>query len=185
MRSMHHKILGVVLAGGKSSRMGQNKSQLMFNGISLLEHANDALKQAGCHHVIISGQDGLPDDTPHLGPLGGVSTIIKHNKTPEIFLFLPVDMPYLQSQYLKNLIDILLENKEIETAFFKGSPLPFSLRNTQLTIPNRGSIKAFLAPLMAKILFAPSSYLSNINTPQQWQTFLDKEERKNEDYIRQ
>ena len=174
---MHHNILGVVLAGGKSSRMGQNKSQLIFNGTSLLEYAKDSLKQAGCRHVIISGQYGLPDDTPHLGPLGGISTIIKHNKTPEIFLFLPVDMPYLQSQDLKKLIDILLEKKEIETAFFKGSPLPFSLRNTQLTIPDRGSIKAFLAPLMTKTLLLPSPYLSNINTPQQWQTFLDKEEK--------
>ena len=35
---MDKKIAGVVLAGGKSSRMGKNKAMLIYNGKPLLNH---------------------------------------------------------------------------------------------------------------------------------------------------
>ena len=71
-------VLGVVLAGGRSSRFGSDKALAMFKGRTLIEHALAALRP----HVaalalagkvmpgVIAIQD-LPE--PGLGPMGGLA----------------------------------------------------------------------------------------------------------------
>lgn len=70
-------ILGVVLAGGQSSRFGSDKAQALFEGKALLDHAHDSLAPF-VDAVVVAGRDwpGMirVDDRPHpgLGPLGGL-----------------------------------------------------------------------------------------------------------------
>jgi molybdopterin-guanine dinucleotide biosynthesis protein A len=76
-------ILGVVLAGGKSSRFGSDKALAEFGGRTLLSRAVDAL--AGqCELVIIAGREAgpaqcIPDwPRPDMGPLGGIAAGLRY-----------------------------------------------------------------------------------------------------------
>jgi molybdopterin-guanine dinucleotide biosynthesis protein A len=58
----------VVLAGGKSSRMGRPKSLLLFDGERLIVHIVRALKRIFAETVIVAAPDQeLPDRQPWCG----------------------------------------------------------------------------------------------------------------------
>lgn len=71
------KVLGAVLAGGRSSRFGSDKALAMLRGRTLLDRAVATL-QAQCDAVIIAGHPhGLADwPEPGLGPLGGIGAAL-------------------------------------------------------------------------------------------------------------
>src|SRR6476646_6937137 len=52
---VHAQLSGFVLAGGKSTRMGQDKAAVNLNGRTLLEHALAALREV-CRDVAILGK---------------------------------------------------------------------------------------------------------------------------------
>src|ERR1700754_288048 len=71
----------VVLAGGKSSRMGRPKSLLLFDGEPLIVHIVRALKRMFAETVIVAAPDqelpDLPatlvrDEVAYQGPVGGI-----------------------------------------------------------------------------------------------------------------
>ena len=81
---------GLVLAGGKSIRMGQHKDQMQWNGREQRYHVADLLK-AFCGEVFIScrqdqvaGLDkaykALPDTFLHMGPLGGILSALRMDR---------------------------------------------------------------------------------------------------------
>jgi len=76
-------ILGVVLAGGQSTRFGSDKALAELGGHTLLARAVDTL--AGwCEHVVVAGRETAPaptlPDWPHadMGPLGGIAAGLHH-----------------------------------------------------------------------------------------------------------
>lgn len=77
------RILGAVLAGGKSSRFGSDKAKAMLAGRSLLDHAIATLR-AQCDTVVVVGRvhagiHGIEDwPAPDAGPLGGVAGALNH-----------------------------------------------------------------------------------------------------------
>ena len=91
----------LILAGGRSRRMGRDKASLIWRGHSLLDHARRLAQAAGADPVLISGRkDGLADPLPDLGPAGGVLALVRHWQAavdclPARWLLLPVDMPAL------------------------------------------------------------------------------------------
>jgi len=76
-------ILGVVLAGGKSTRFGSDKALAELGGRTLLARAVDALS-GWCEYVVIAGRDHGPapciPDWPQagMGPLGGIAAGLHH-----------------------------------------------------------------------------------------------------------
>jgi molybdopterin-guanine dinucleotide biosynthesis protein A len=68
-------ILGVVLAGGRSSRFGSNKADAVLAGQSLVEHARAQLAPHVAATVIVGGDAGDIADLPRpgMGPLGGIA----------------------------------------------------------------------------------------------------------------
>ena len=111
-------LLGVVLCGGKSSRMGRDKSTIRHaDGRTFIEHAIARL-QPLCNEVCIAGKAEsqpnvpvLPDPAPHQGPIFGVLQAIEYAATRftatgkhEACLITPVDMPYLTAEDLKKII---------------------------------------------------------------------------------
>jgi molybdopterin-guanine dinucleotide biosynthesis protein A len=76
-------ILGVVLAGGRSTRFGSDKALAELGGKQLLDHAVDRLS-GWCDDVVIAGRETgpakcLPDwPAPDMGPLGGIAAGLRH-----------------------------------------------------------------------------------------------------------
>jgi molybdopterin-guanine dinucleotide biosynthesis protein A len=94
---------GYVLAGGKSSRMGQDKALLELASEPLVRHAVKKLRRVCMDVRILSGNPELaeyaptvPDIHPGCGPMGGMEAALAHSIF-EWNLFLPVDMPFLPS----------------------------------------------------------------------------------------
>lgn len=104
-------VTGIILAGGKSSRMGFDKGMAAFNGRAMVTWIIDTLQAVCTHSIIISNADayhqlGLPvyaDIYTDSGPLGGIYTGLKHSTT-EYNLIMACDMPYVKPELLVQLL---------------------------------------------------------------------------------
>ena len=121
--------IGVVLAGGLSSRMGRDKALLSWRGRPLLEHQLDVLRQAGADEVRVSGSRedyaGVADSVPQAGPLGGLAGIAQALPGDAELLVIPVDMPLLQPGLLQRLRG---ERPRARSLSFATHVLPLRLR---------------------------------------------------------
>jgi molybdopterin-guanine dinucleotide biosynthesis protein A len=136
--------LGVVLAGGLSSRMGENKADLAHfadHQRSMLNYSQQTLKNSGIHHIVVSSayqassisgiaestvnhQHQVNDKFKQLGPLAGIYSVIQQYQ-PQAILALPVDLPLLDQQALSQLkIAGELSGKAV---FFEENYLPLYL----------------------------------------------------------
>jgi molybdopterin-guanine dinucleotide biosynthesis protein A len=88
------RVLGVVLAGGKSSRFGSDKALARIDGRTLLDRALAALEPQ-CQAVVVAGRDDGLADRPHggMGPLGGLCAALHHGAQHgfDAVLSIPVD----------------------------------------------------------------------------------------------
>ncbi|MHB1935639.1 MAG: molybdenum cofactor guanylyltransferase [Acidobacteriaceae bacterium] len=115
--SVRAGISGFVLAGGRSSRLGQDKTLLPWpplgsgegNNGTLLDHAIARLKRVCSKVSICADRDDLPrteavipDAIPGSGPLGGIVAALEHSTTDWNFL-LAVDLPCLPVEVLQAL----------------------------------------------------------------------------------
>lgn len=106
------EISGIVLAGGKSTRMGVDKRHLRVGGITLLDRALrvidafvDDLDVVVHDDLTVAGRGrALRDDIPERGPLGGLLTGLRRVRHQRA-LVVPVDMPLLSPPLLAYLID--------------------------------------------------------------------------------
>jgi len=107
-----NKITGIVLAGGKSRRMGAEKGMLKFGGKRLIEHAIFVLEKVCDRIIIIENSDtydflGYPvfaDIIPNAGPMGGIYTGLMNSET-DLNLVLSCDMPFISEKTLRYLMD--------------------------------------------------------------------------------
>ena len=100
----------LLLAGGKSARMGKNKAELLYEGKTFLELMLDKARQLGIEKFYISGYDSPREDVQTVwdlyedrGPLGGLHAGMKVMDTPYC-LVLPVDAPKLPQEILEALL---------------------------------------------------------------------------------
>jgi molybdopterin-guanine dinucleotide biosynthesis protein A len=98
-------ISGIILTGGKSTRMGTNKAFLKFGGKIFIEIAIELLSKV-CDFIIISANSkeyngfGYPvigDEDYTKGPIGGIYSCLKYSKTNHNIV-LPVDTPYITKE---------------------------------------------------------------------------------------
>ena len=96
--------LGVVLAGGLSSRMGQDKAQLSRNNASMLEFSKQVLSDSGINHIVVSGDNyDVPDKVKQNGPVGGILSVLSKHPRAKSLLILPVDLPFMTATTLNDL----------------------------------------------------------------------------------
>ena len=103
---------GVVLAGGKSSRMGSDKSLMPLypGGPTLLDHALDRLAPLVDELLVVGNPEKhghvgpfvIADDLPGKGPLGGLVTAMRYAGQDRL-LVLAVDMPNVDQELLMRL----------------------------------------------------------------------------------
>jgi len=120
-------IAGIILAGGKSSRMGRDKAKIEFKGKILLDHMYSLLKDSGIQKIYISRGEEIKDIIPNCGPLGGIYSVLQKIEDQEVII-LPVDMPLLSMELLQKLIDTEYD----DAAIFKNYNFPLKLRNSNI-----------------------------------------------------
>ena len=111
-------MIGVVLAGGRSTRLGQDKVRLRLpgDGRDMLARTADLLAactdgvviscrapDAGEETLALPGIRSIPDAEPGLGPLGGVWSALRELRQP--ILVLSCDLPFMDMPTLRRLID--------------------------------------------------------------------------------
>ncbi len=107
-RSKKYSLL--LLAGGKSSRMGKNKAELVYEGKTFVDTLISKAKKLGITQIYLSGQSEKKEQAqivwdiyPERGPLGGIHACMKAMTTP-FCLVLPVDVPQIPVNVLEELI---------------------------------------------------------------------------------
>lgn len=109
----------VILAGGKSSRMGRDKAFLEIYGQTLLARQIETARATGAAEIFISGRADtdystfgcrvLKDNFPDAGPLAGIETALATTITP-CLLVLAVDLPEMRVDFLQRLLAGCVEN---------------------------------------------------------------------------
>ena len=146
MSKVNTTLIGLVLAGGQSRRMGQDKALMRYQGRTLIDNASLLLQSASCDKVLISrnAPGFLNDKIEDAGPLSGVHAVLdalsqsdNHNGNPCELLVLPVDMPQMTPELLRILVS---RGREAEKAcYVEKRFLPFYLpvtQNTQALLAN-------------------------------------------------
>ncbi|HKK88325.1 MAG TPA: NTP transferase domain-containing protein, partial [Saprospiraceae bacterium] len=106
-------VRGVVLTGGRSTRMGEDKSKLKYHGIEQWEHMRDILGTY-CDEVVVSvprnsqssDPQFIPDRLDNFGPFGGILSCFMDNPNKAHFV-VAVDLPYVTG----NTIEVLMEHR--------------------------------------------------------------------------
>ena len=126
----HNNILGAVLAGGKSQRFGEDKSQVKLNGKFLIDYILSEIIDEFKEILIVSNNQIkfknyenislINDFKKDQGPLGGVLSAMKwakekNNKYEWISTF-PVDTPFFKKEILQKFLSEI--NSEESKLFF-------------------------------------------------------------------
>jgi len=121
---IENNILGVILAGGKSERFGEDKSKVKLNGKTLLEHTLDKIKYKFNAIVIVSNNKIVKDHITikdcidgQLGPLVGVLSamkwIKKNNYSYKWIATFPCDTPFFNISIIDKFIDAIKLNDSL------------------------------------------------------------------------
>jgi molybdenum cofactor guanylyltransferase len=108
----------VLLAGGESRRMGQDKATILFRGRPLWQIQLKLLRKLEPAEILVSARKDppwrpsdmqfVPDDSPSRGPLSGLAAALARIQTGHL-LALAIDLPFMSEGYLREI------SNEIET----------------------------------------------------------------------
>jgi molybdopterin-guanine dinucleotide biosynthesis protein A len=131
----------IILAGGQSSRMGQDKGLMDLNGKPMVQHIIDTVSQLTNQIIIIANnseyqQFGWPvyeDVIKQKGPLAGIVTGLSNSAT-DLNWIISCDVPFVSADLLSELmlnlekVDVVVPSKNDRThpliGGYKKSTLP-------------------------------------------------------------
>ncbi len=114
---MQTQITGIILAGGKSRRMGYNKALLRIGNQTIIQRTLVSLKQVTSSQLIVTN---FPEEyeflnilmksdiLPGKGAFGGIYTGLSASETPYC-LVVACDMPFLNVDFLRYMTQIVKE----------------------------------------------------------------------------
>lgn len=181
-------IFVAVLAGGLSSRMGRDKRFLKYSGEFLIDHALNLAKEVtDCERVFLCGdvpnRKCLVDQNPFIGPLAGVQTAMDKVSFDGWLVVIPVDMPLLNFDVLRNLIEKSQIISDYDLFRYSNFEMPFIVRKNALTqavlmncihegIPSNRSLRKFQESLKTYYTNLDLKFIKmmcNTNTPFDWE----------------
>lgn len=193
-------IYAVLLAGGLSSRMGEDKAQLKLDGLTLLEQSLELLNNCGADRILISGAldgyDCVPDILPECGPIGGLYSCLSFIKEEfglddSLMLIIPVDMPMLN---IDALAKVLVGASNLKCCHYENEVFPCAMRasnslfeylensfDESTELGGKRSMKGLMKFLDAKKISAeglPEDIFLNVNRPDEWKKFISKQSIK-------
>jgi len=186
------KVKGLVLAGGKSTRMGFDKGEIDYHGKPQREYMADVLSRY-CDEVFLSVRDSgqfeseypqLVDSFSELGPYGGILSAFRQDPNAA-WLVVATDIPLLS----KETIQLLLERRDIskvatcfhnpETNFPEPlitlwEPKAYQRLLMFLSLGYSCPRKALINSDIIEIELEDHSPLFNANTPEEKEEVLSK-----------
>ena len=178
-------VQGLVLAGGKSSRMGKDKTRLIYHSKKQLDHTVDLLENNLLRtHVSVANTDqaenskSIEDKFLDLGAFGGICSAFQKDPN-KAWLVLATDLPFVDD----DLIKLLLKHrnpKKIATAI-KGKNKPFVEPLIAIYEPKAYPVllsylaqgyscpRKVLINSDVEIVEVDDQYVRNVNTPEEFE----------------
>lgn len=184
------QLSAVILAGGKSSRFGTDKTRMELSGRRVLDHLLAVFRDFPFRQLVIvtakgkeedrpEGASILSDDQEGLGPIGGITTALRHLRTG--ILIAACDMPFISRSVIAWLLDqydadvdaiIPKHAQGIEPLFaiYRTSALATLEAEIQ---SGRYALHLALDHVRARFVDVPAEFsfereFSNINTPEDY-----------------
>lgn len=189
----------LILAGGKSRRMGKEKAGLSIGKETFLEHMIQKGLRLGFPEILISGEPDcplrkdlkekvryIPDVLTDRGPLGGLYACFLAAKSPAAFV-ISVDVPLLSEDTVRSLVSSHeTESRTTTLLIHDGREEPligvYSTRNAaqlgELIAERPLSVFKYLHRTGWRTveLAEPAETISNINTPEEYESFMNERE---------
>jgi len=114
---MYKDVTGIILSGGKSSRMGKNKSLLKIGNETIIEKVRDLMKSLFKEVILITNDPAdykllnipiFEDLFKSKGPLAGIHSGLTHSSTENNFI-ISCDVPFITPEMIKYLVDFKTE----------------------------------------------------------------------------
>lgn len=126
-------LVGAVLTGGASRRMGRTKAVIDVEGLPMARRVIAALEGVGCAAVTAIGGDPdelsslgvavIPDDHPGEGPLGGIATALRSYRShPSAdVLVVACDLPFVGVDDLDRLVAAARTRHDVDVVVARTS----------------------------------------------------------------
>lgn len=117
---MKEELTGIILAGGKSSRMGFDKGLAVVDGKKMIEHVFDSLSKVVDRVIVIANSDvydflNVPvfeDIYREKGPLSGIYTGLHYSESLKN-LIVACDMPFVNSSIFEKILSCSANNQVV------------------------------------------------------------------------
>jgi len=120
----------IILAGGKSQRMGEDKSLIEIEGKQMILHIIENLKIAGCNDILIQTKQNRGelksilsnldvmwnyDDSEEGDVLSAILSALIFAKSKNWYAvqLMPVDTPFISQELIKGLSNLLVGNLDV------------------------------------------------------------------------
>jgi molybdopterin-guanine dinucleotide biosynthesis protein A len=187
---MNSAITGVILAGGKSSRMGTDKALLKLDGRPFVAHVASAL-QAVFDQVFLVANDAstygflkletFGDVYRDCGPLGGIHSALVHADGGDVFVS-ACDTPFITRDLVKYIVEfqsgasakIPSLNQQLHPlcGLYTQNCLPMiakRLESRRLRVLDFiEEVQATVIPISPELPFYKEDLFSNLNTPEDY-----------------
>ncbi|MCL1936779.1 MAG: molybdenum cofactor guanylyltransferase [Candidatus Azobacteroides sp.] len=180
-----------ILAGGKSSRMGEDKGLKLLHGKPMIQYVIEALIPCFPHIKIstndleysVFGYEVVSDIIPEKGPMGGIYTALKNSSCDDVFI-ISCDMPYISETFVNSLLQqkngsatVAVCNGRIQPLFGIYGKSLISLLEAKIE-QNQLGMSTFLQEINATLvaLNNEDGFL-NINTPDDFK-YIENELKK-------
>lgn len=175
-------ITGIILSGGKSTRMGEDKGLIKIKGKTFVELVIDAITPLVDKVLIVSnysvydqfGCQRIKDAINNAGPLAGLYTGLKHSES-DYNLVLSCDIPLIKTHILKKIVSVNYNNYDVVQVQSGEKTMPLialykkqcQALCLQLLNKNEKRLKVLVSQLNTKTIILDSKYMNcvkNINT---------------------
>jgi len=182
----------IILAGGKSSRMGIDKGMLLINGQTMLEHICKQLRGTFGQILISAGEaekysfagfEIVRDKIPGQGPLMGIASALKASAN-EINFVVACDIPYIEMGCVRKMLteargaDIVVpttDDRKYEPLFAVYRKSALNAIKQTLREGKRKISEVFNRCEVKYINLGKADWLININTSAEYEEFQKRQ----------
>lgn len=188
----------IILAGGKSQRMGQDKALLVYDGKTFLEHLVTALRPVTNEILVVVDRDYryalscgriVVDAFPDTGPVGGIVTGLMA-AGPGIHYVVPCDMPAINPQIFELFGQAMIPPLDAAVPQIGGQSQPLCGAYRHTAAPKlmaylesgqrtaRGALSVLNVKRIDEVILRridpDIGHLQNINTPEEFEEFRQR-----------